>query len=183
MASNNPHYEADPRSKVLSYIRTLPDTTNGAKGLIVEPRGLDIVWGNDTRYWRMPENKPAELLQVCWLEVTCSIDIGTLKSARLEKPQIGFKLSLSSDAFGWSGCPIYIMAKIGKKGKYFWKKVDLQAIRGNTQEFDIPEDFCMDIVKDSPASDEKLYFGLYEVWSGKWKGGLQIHHAFLRESN
>ncbi|KAG6395875.1 hypothetical protein SASPL_142008 [Salvia splendens] len=31
------------------------------------------------------------------------------------------------------------------------------------------------------SDDGKLSFGLYEVWSGKWKGGLKIHHAFVKE--
>uniref|UniRef100_A0A1U7W917 Uncharacterized protein LOC104223875 n=1 Tax=Nicotiana sylvestris TaxID=4096 RepID=A0A1U7W917_NICSY len=28
---------------------------------------------------------------------------------------------------------------------------------------------------------DKLYFGLYEVWSKRWKGGLKIHCVNLTE--
>jgi hypothetical protein len=28
---------------------------------------------------------------------------------------------------------------------------------------------------------ETLYFGLYEVWTNKWKGGLRIHEAIVQE--
>uniref|UniRef100_A0A5B6YS17 Protein PHLOEM PROTEIN 2-LIKE A9-like n=1 Tax=Davidia involucrata TaxID=16924 RepID=A0A5B6YS17_DAVIN len=121
----------------------------------------------------------AELLQVCWLEVTTCAT--TIKSGK--KYQFGFSVSLTSDAFGWSSCPVYVMAKIGRKGKYTWKKVDLLGAAGRDKKepFEIPDSFVLEIPSDVSPSEKELHFGLYEVWSGKWKGGLKIHHAFVRE--
>ncbi|XP_059625198.1 protein PHLOEM PROTEIN 2-LIKE A9 [Cornus florida] len=173
MASNNPHYEADPTAK--EVIKRDPYDCK------IFPRGLNIVWGNDDRYWRMTTNKNesvAELLQVCWLEVSCSIPLVLKK-----RYQIGFTVSLTSDAFGWSGCHVFIMAKLGKKGKYIWKKL-LLTTQTDKAEFQIPEENLFMEVPSQVASedDRTLYFGLYEVWSGKWKGGLRIHHAFIKET-
>ncbi|KAJ6986716.1 hypothetical protein NC653_020066 [Populus alba x Populus x berolinensis] len=30
-------------------------------------------------------------------------------------------------------------------------------------------------------NEETLYFGLNEVWTNKWKGGLRIHEAIVQE--
>ncbi|KAF5935963.1 hypothetical protein HYC85_027092 [Camellia sinensis] len=120
----------------------------------INAKDLKIVWGNDNRYWRTPNesNQPAELLQVCWLEVTgsCFIDKG-------KKYNVTFEVSLTPDAFGWNNTTLYIMAKRGEKGRYTWKKLSL-------------------ILN---ASDDKLYFGLYEIWKGNWKGGLKIYRAVV----
>ncbi|KAM7500365.1 hypothetical protein LguiA_024779 [Lonicera macranthoides] len=169
MASKDPHYEA----------KTIPEWKDDKKELILKPRELSIVWGNDKRYWRMPkpeEDSPAELLQVNWLEVT-----GTVNLSRGKSYEIGFNVSLTPDAFGWSGLQLYIMAKLGKKGRYALKKHVINP-SDEDQAFDIP--YSSDRLKiDIPAEtiENTAYFGLYEVWSGRWKGGLRVHHAFVRE--
>ncbi|XP_062094568.1 protein PHLOEM PROTEIN 2-LIKE A9-like [Humulus lupulus] len=157
------------------------------KEFIFYPRGLNIVWGNDSRYWRIPsEPQPrngksptAELIQVSWLEVTGSQNLET------GKYKIKFYLSLKSDAFGWNGCQVYLMAKIGRRGKYKWSKIQLKdqntSSSGSGEGTPFPSD-DFEIEVPSTATDDdskKLYFGLYEVWSGKWKGGLQIHKAVV----
>lgn len=116
---------------------------------------------------------PAELLQVNWLEVTGTVILSPGKSY-----EIGFNVSLTPDAFGWSGLQVYIMAKLGKKGKYVLRKHVINP--SDKETFDIP---CpSDRLKiDIPAMEDIVYFGLYEVWSGRWKGGLRVHHAFVRE--
>lgn len=140
----------------------------------IPPNNLNIVWGNDSRYWRLPskEDEPAELVQVCWLEVTGSCSVKKSKTY-----EVGFKVSMTPDAFGWTGCPVYIMAKIGKKGKYTLRRAALEKFGG--QEVNIPEQPLTITVP--PQGEETLYFGMYEVWSGKWKGGLKIHEAFVNE--
>lgn len=95
-----------------------------------------------------------------------------------KKYQIGFKISLKADAFGWSGSPVFMMAKLGKKGRYTWRKMRPLDQLGNN-EAEIPEDKLE--ISVGQLDDKQLYFGLYEVWNGKWKGGLLIHHAFIRE--
>ncbi|EXC24753.1 hypothetical protein L484_018467 [Morus notabilis] len=157
----------------------------GDNGTIVfYPRALNIVWGADTRYWRLPEKqtdrektRPAELIQVSWLEVT-----GTTDPLNEEKSyKISFELSLKPDAFGWNGCQLYLMAKLGRRGRYKWTKVTFKD-QPNNRPFTVPaEDFVIKVPPSTDAEDRKLYFGLYEVWSGKWKGGLEIHKAEVAE--
>ncbi|TXG48318.1 hypothetical protein EZV62_027612 [Acer yangbiense] len=166
--------------------------------ITIRPRGFNIVWGKDTRYWQLPEksliiktstaedlnrNKDteaaAELKQVCWLEITGSVDVKAGKKYAIE-----FQVSMKPDAFGWSGCPVFMMAKVGKKGKYIWKKITTLEKRTNTDPFSIPEtnsQLTIDVSSNATAPDNKLFFGLYEVWSGKWKGGLLIHKAIIRQ--
>ncbi|OWM72749.1 hypothetical protein CDL15_Pgr024801 [Punica granatum] len=115
-----------------------------------------------------------ELKQVCWLEVTGAVGVRTGK-----KYEIGFRVSLKPDAFGWGETPLYLMAKLGKQGKYKKKSIYLQDEQ-REKEFDVPKDrFVIEV--SSTLEDSTIYFGLYEVWSGKWKGGLQIHYAFVKE--
>lgn len=111
----------------------------------------------------------AELNQVCWLEVTGSVE-GTRPNKQY---QVGFHVSFTPDAFGWGGSPLYIMVKRGKDGKPVWRKLLLNPHQ--TKECDITA------TTNPHSNDPKLYFGLYELWSGKWKGGLKIHHAFIRQ--
>lgn len=67
------------------------------------------------------------------------------------------------------------MLKAGKDGNVKWEKIEIK--EANTS---------VNITGDSKAQtdstgDSSLYFGLYEVWSGKWKGGLEIHHVIVKE--
>ncbi|XP_065634904.1 protein PHLOEM PROTEIN 2-LIKE A9 isoform X2 [Quercus suber] len=139
---------------------------------------LNIIWGHDNQYWHLPTDNngsPAELIQVSWLEVT-----GTFDGVKGKKYEIGFEVSLTPDAFGWNGCHVYVMAKVGKRGKYSWKRSSLE--NPKTGNFQIPLE-TLDIKVDDNANntDNKIYFGMYEVWSGKWKGGLKIYNAIIKE--
>ncbi|KAK9267164.1 hypothetical protein L1049_009584 [Liquidambar formosana] len=171
--ASNPHYIA-----VKDFIDKKPNE-NPTK-FTFYPKALNIVWGNDGRYWSIPKNDSggsdtraaAELLQVSWLEVTGSMDLQPGKKYR-----VGFNVELKPDAFGWNGCPVYLMAKVGKKGRYKWKKINLQD-QGEKPPYYIADQFSID---SAPSTDKTLYFGLYEVWSGKWKGGLKLNHAIVEE--
>ncbi|KAJ4827516.1 hypothetical protein Tsubulata_038362 [Turnera subulata] len=140
------------------------------------PKEMTIIWVNDKRYWKAPvdDEAPAELVQVCWLEVrtfTPNLPEGTY--------QISFKLSLKQGAFGWTGCPVFLMAKVGNKGRYKWDKLDLLKL-GLEQQQTVPADFQIEVT-GAHSSDPRIYFGLYEVWSGRWKGGLIIHEAQVKK--
>ncbi|XP_023519279.1 protein PHLOEM PROTEIN 2-LIKE A9 [Cucurbita pepo subsp. pepo] len=172
---SSPHTNGDPNAiEKMENQKTL-----------IYPKGFNITWGNDNRYWRLPpqsrtpmKDSAAELLQVSWLEVTCSTDnVEVGKSYK-----VGFNLSMTAAAFGWKGCTVYIMAKIGKAGMFVYKKVCLDTKETN---FDMPEEGLVITVKPPTSSpgDNHLYFGMYEVWSGRWKGGLKIHHAFVEKVN
>ncbi|KAL2494067.1 Protein PHLOEM PROTEIN 2-LIKE A9 [Forsythia ovata] len=158
-----------------SYTDALDNSKEGQ--LIILPRDLSIVWGGDNRYWNIqPDDKPAELLQVCWLEVTGSVNgIDPKKSYT-----VSFTISFTPDAFGWGEYPLYFMVKTGKEENSVWKKVVISSTNAN-EKMEISGD--SNTVKESSDSNSKLYFGLYEVWSGKWKGGMQIHQVVVREAN
>lgn len=50
------------------------------------------------------------------------------------------------------------------------------------KEFKIPlgdDSFVIEVPSD--FKDTKLYFGLYEVWRGEWKGGLKVHQATVQK--
>ncbi|XP_060195215.1 protein PHLOEM PROTEIN 2-LIKE A9-like [Lycium barbarum] len=142
------------------------------KGYIVYPKALNIVWGNDERFWRLPkyENDVAELIQINWLEVTGCIDNIVEKKSH----DIGFTMSLMTDAFGWNDSPVYIMAKWGDNAQ--WRKVNLTSEKDKKM---IQKTITITKGKGNP--DDKLCFGLYEVWNKTWKGGLKIHCVNLTE--
>lgn len=111
-----------------------------------------------------------------WLEVTGSKELSPKKTY-----EIGFTVSLTQEAFGWNGSKVYVMAKLGRRGKYSWKRASLENLQGSTSDpKGIPYEEKLTITTGD--SEKTIYFGMYEVWSGKWKGGLRIHNAFIRES-
>ncbi|KAM3361610.1 protein PHLOEM PROTEIN 2-LIKE A9 [Capsicum galapagoense] len=145
------------------------------KGYTVYPKALNIVWGNDKRFWKLPiyENDGAELIQVNWLEVTGCID--NINIAKKTAYDIGFTMSLMNDAFGWNDSPVYLMAKWGDNTQ--WRKVNMTSeINGKKL---IPK--TITITKGKGTNVDEIYFGLYEVWNKKWKGGLKIHSVNLTE--
>ncbi|KAL8513062.1 hypothetical protein ACS0TY_019302 [Phlomoides rotata] len=168
MAPNStPHHSGNPSTKFTKQGR-----------MMIPPKDLNIVWGKDNRYWSVPQNQgsPAELHQVSWLEVTGSVG----ETSPNKKYEVGFRVSLNPDAFGWGKYPMYIMIKRGKQGKAASTKINMNPnLKG---EFEISGKLDKSKEQSRGGSDDaRLYFGLYEVWSGKWKGGLKIHHAFITE--
>ncbi|KAK9937126.1 hypothetical protein M0R45_013938 [Rubus argutus] len=169
MAMTKPHFQGDKEG--------IQETDNG---FIIRPKGLSIVWGNDERYWKiskdMTEEAAAELIQVSWLEVTGSVLLTPGESYKLT-----FKVGMATDAFGWKDIQAFLMAKVGKKGKYKWTRVKLQ--QDQKEKFEIPDDSQqLTIEVPRAATDTTLHFGLYEVWSGKWKGGLKIYNAIVTKT-
>ncbi|RWR85724.1 protein PHLOEM PROTEIN 2-LIKE A9-like protein [Cinnamomum micranthum f. kanehirae] len=150
---------------------TIIPPKNGSKTFMIKPAAMDIIWGADSRYWRLPnsEDGPVELLQVSWLEVTGSLD---LKKLEAKTYNLRFTVSMRPDAFGWKGSPVYFMAKVGE-GKIIWKKADLSELPANS-DFKIPAELKFTVTAKDKDSTEKLRFGLYEIWRGRWKGGLVI---------
>jgi len=114
---------------------------------------------------------------MCWLDVS-----GEMPVTKGKTYEVSFMLSMNTEkSFGWD-VPVTVMARIGKEGKYQRKEIDLSKLSGEVKEF--PPDKCQIKFKsDEKANnnEEKLYFGLYEVWTNKWKGGLRIHEAIVQE--
>ncbi|GFQ04829.1 protein phloem protein 2-like a9 [Phtheirospermum japonicum] len=172
MASNaSPHHLPNPSTKFIK---------DKQGKMIYQPKDLNIVWGEDDHYWNVPnkENSAAKLRQISWLEVTGSID-GTSRNKNYD---VGFRLSLAPDAFGWGTSPIYVMVKRGKEGKFAWEKVFLNP--KETSEFEVTGRLMKaDKQKARNSDDDKVYFGLYEVWSGKWKGAGLSHNEAAGPNN
>ncbi|KAK2975485.1 hypothetical protein RJ640_005794 [Escallonia rubra] len=138
--------------------------------------GSNLCHGSRRHIWVGRPDQPAELLQVMWLEVTGSVDnIDTSKTY-----EFGFKVSMTPDAFGWKDSTVQIMAKFGKRGNYVRRRINLSSIRPEGKVIEILGPLLM-AKNQANSPRETLYFGMYEVWSGKWKGGLKIHQAFVRE--
>ncbi|KAL1204989.1 Protein PHLOEM PROTEIN 2-LIKE A9 [Cardamine amara subsp. amara] len=162
--------------------------TTNRKAWIFQPNGLNYVWGGDSRYWVIPKEPrmPAELKMVSWLEVT-----GTFEKIEPGKTyRIGFKISFKPDASGWDQAPLFISAKIGKKGKTVWKRIksinqNFGKPKDGSEPFNIPDQsdgsFEISVNPTMVNQDTKLQFGLYEVWTGRWKTGMLIHEAFVQE--
>lgn len=166
---------------------------------VFKPKHLTLCWEGDSQFWSIPEGDgPAELQAVCWLDVSGEMDVTKGKAY-----EVSFMLSMNTEnSFGWDD-RVTVMARIGKKGKYQRKEIDLSKLSGEVKEF--PSDKCRvefesneksENKKETPGNtsqtnkkgDEnannnevKLYFGLYEVWTNKWKGGLRIHEAIVQE--
>ncbi|KAJ0016656.1 hypothetical protein Pint_09606 [Pistacia integerrima] len=122
---------------------------------------------------------PAELKRVCWLQVT-----GKTKVKRGKSYEIEFNITLKADGFGWNGLPLFLMAKIGAKGKSIWKKIKPLEQTTDNKTIDIPkpdEKFIVKIPDNKGDEEQDLFFGFYEIWSNKWKGGLLINYATVNE--
>ncbi|CAB4276724.1 unnamed protein product [Prunus armeniaca] len=172
MAMTKPHFQADKDE--ISLDKVAFATTSNPEGLPLYGAMMSAI-GNYQR-----SGDPVELLQVSWLEVTATVNLNPKKEY-----EISFEVELAPDAFGWRDIQAFLMAKVGKKGKYRWTKVKLAQdsnvgrftipdTNGNGQTFSIRSD-------DDANADNTLHFGLYEVWSGKWKGGLKIYGANVKE--
>ncbi|XP_019150561.1 PREDICTED: protein PHLOEM PROTEIN 2-LIKE A9-like [Ipomoea nil] len=169
--TSNPHFEGNPD---LFYCDKNLQKTK------IYPGALSIVWGNDGRYWKPikqtkpsyadGEMPPAELIQVNWLEVTGSVEV-----KRNRRYSIQFQVSLTQDAFGWGNSPVYFMAKRDgcSKSQVIWRKCSLSSMTAGRKIY-VPGNLVID-----SGNALQLQFGLYEVWTGKWKGGLKIHHVLV----
>ena len=136
---------------------------------VTQPKHLPTICRNS--------GDPAELLQVWWFEVSGSVPIGSVPPGT--KYRITFQISLKSDAFGWNVCPVHVMAKFGKEGKNSWKKISLQA--HYSEPTSIPSTEGLEI--ETEDANDTIYFGLYDIWTGHWKGGLQLHNATVEQIN
>ncbi|KAJ8466218.1 hypothetical protein OPV22_028770 [Ensete ventricosum] len=173
--STSPHYKGVKN-----------DLTIGKKEagvLKIKPTALDVTWGSDPRYWSIDKKNAGDstgvisLHQVSWLEVTGTFDNALLEIDKSKRYSLKFRVRMKADAFGWNGCPVYLMVKDGETSKFKWNKVDLSRLPAGT-EVDIPE---TSVEFKPPPDDNKVIFGLFEIWRGRWKGGLDILQVIIQE--
>lgn len=114
----------------------------------------------------------ADLNQVCWLEAT-----GTLELAKPQTYEIIYHIKFKDDAFGWNGVPVtfrlvtpegerketsQMMESHSKRRSKGWRE-----IYGG--EFSL-----------STQTGGKVEFGMYEIESQKWKGGMLLAGVTIR---
>nr|TKS01365.1 hypothetical protein D5086_0000173750 [Populus alba] len=182
---------------------THPETQGAYGKNTFKPKDLlSNILEEESQDWTISEmDGTAELLEGCWLDVT-----GSMPATKGKAYEISFILSMNEkNSFGWED-PVYVMARIGEEGEYTRVQIDLSKLKGEVVEF--PPDKCRveprgissesDEKSESKAREKKsqtnkkgaenakndkemLYFGLYEVWTNNWKGGLRVHEAIVQE--
>ncbi|XP_011011256.1 PREDICTED: uncharacterized protein LOC105115883 isoform X1 [Populus euphratica] len=165
---------------------TEPALSQGADGkttLTFKPKHLSIFSEEERQAWTISKisessrDVTADMLEVCWLDVT-----GSMTATKGKAYEISFILSMNEkNSFGWED-PVYVMARIGEEGEYSRVQIDLSKLGHEKEEF--PAEKCrVEFRSDENTENnkKKLYFGLYEVWTNNWKGGLRIHEAIVRE--
>ncbi|KAB5532295.1 hypothetical protein DKX38_018965 [Salix brachista] len=189
MSSKESDHEAEPDEILkIEKIAKAGNSNRGASashGAVTKATGTFLRKGKKTsslRSFNEVDGKfnltddPAELRQVCWIEVKGSSPEPLSKGARYA---LSFKISLTENNFGWGEAPAFMMAKVGKKGRAKWARINLGDVEANT-EMEVPFGKLRFEVP-SNAEDTILNFGLYELWNGGWKGGLLIHEAVVEE--
>ncbi|RWR81931.1 protein PHLOEM PROTEIN 2-LIKE A1 [Cinnamomum micranthum f. kanehirae] len=150
--------------------------------ICISAKALNIIWGNDNRYWQwtsLPHNEinfsvGAELLQVNWIEVTGKLDFSRFKSTG--EHEIVYLLKFKVDAFGWHSSPIKfkVMTSDGKETVHaeileHYRKVsdNWHEIRGG--KFMVPS-----------GHHGAVHFGMYETESEWWKGSMILGGVKIR---
>lgn len=112
-----------------------------------------------------------------WLEVTGKLELSKLEQGRNYK--VIFTLLLKTDAFGWNYGPIYFTARPGRTAQYIWRAADLST-KQPEKDFNIEVPFTAP--PTNPTDKDELLFGIYEIWNGRWKGGLVIKEVSILSS-
>ncbi|KAJ0081265.1 hypothetical protein Patl1_11844 [Pistacia atlantica] len=166
-----PHWKADDSS---CYIK------DSSGSIRVPVRALNIIWGNAPRFWQWikltEENSKASgfeegavLNQVNWIEVTGNLHCFASVAGSAKMYEIFYVVKFQVDAFGWHSVPIKF--KVKHNGEERVRTVMLQAYREKQEEWlEIPGG-------DFTVSDDKfgaVEFGMFEVESDWWKGGMVL---------
>ncbi|KAJ8631256.1 hypothetical protein MRB53_024579 [Persea americana] len=148
----------------------------------VSPKALNIIWGNDSRYWQWTllqkneSNFPhgAELLQVNWIEVTGKLDFSHLRPN--EEYEIVYVLKFKVDAFGWHSCPIKFKATT-TDGQATEKSEMLESYRKVSETW---HEVSGGEFKVNSTQEGAVHFGMYEIGSDWWKGSMILKEVKIR---
>ncbi|KAI9126839.1 hypothetical protein K1719_002435 [Acacia pycnantha] len=86
--------------------------------------------------------------------------------------EIQFEVKLKHDAFGWTRSLVLVLAEVGKKGKYVFSETALSYSNDHVT-IPTPESKSGRRKRAGECPEAKIYFGLYKVWSGKWREGFR----------
>ncbi|KAF7842543.1 putative F-box protein PP2-B12 isoform X2 [Senna tora] len=163
----------------------------------VPVRALNIVWGNDPRFWQFMYlkddesrligfNQCALLVQVNWIEVTGKIPLSLLyRASSPTRYEIYYVVKFRVDAFGWHSAPIKFKVRLnnnnnnnnnGKEEEEeeeeseYEKSIIFEAYRKKQEEWhEIPGgEFSVS------KKEGFVEFGMFEVESAWWKGNMVL---------
>ncbi|KAJ8758623.1 hypothetical protein K2173_000344 [Erythroxylum novogranatense] len=152
-----------------------------ANGTVVVPvNALNIIWGNDQRFWKLirlsEEDRKStgftegmQLVQVNWIEVTGKLPKSTFRGASACQFEIYYIVKFQSDAFGWHSIPIKF--KVKDNGSETVKKVMFEPYRDKNQAW---QEIPGGVFKISSDWNGVVEFGMLEVESNWWKGGIVL---------
>ncbi|KAJ8616107.1 hypothetical protein MRB53_035479 [Persea americana] len=186
------------------------EKTTGRKCYMLSARKLWITWGDTPRYWKwnsLPESRfpeAAELLGVCWLEISGKIDAHLLSPKTTYKAYLVIKFR--EEAYGLD-YPAETSIKLGdhasnnevilqQNGTWrfqswtaldqlnMWRSAQLVSNRGDGQVPQARSDGWMEIEMGEFFNDEgeegDIEMILMEVNSGHWKSGLIVEGIEMR---
>ncbi|CAL9120510.1 unnamed protein product [Musa textilis] len=163
-----------------------PTVEKGKDILHISAKDMQIAWVDDNRFWNWTDvskeipcfGTAADLNQVCWLEAAGTLELAK-HEARLSKPQtyeMIYHIKFKDDAFGWNGIPVtfrlvtpegkkeisVVMESHRKRRSKGWRE-----IYGG--EFSL-----------STETTGTVEFGMYEIESQRWKGGIVLAGVTIR---
>ncbi|KAI4306377.1 hypothetical protein L6164_029659 [Bauhinia variegata] len=144
---------------------------------------LDIIWGNDHRFWRIFPLEDEEirstgfkqgalLVQVNWLEVTGKLPVVLFRNSSATKYEIYYVLKFRVDAFGWHSAPIKFKARVN--GEEMEKIIILEPY---TQKYEVWHEIQggeFSILDGDINDNGDVTFGMHEVDTAWWKGSMVL---------
>ncbi|KAK4254701.1 hypothetical protein QN277_010044 [Acacia crassicarpa] len=161
----------------------------------VPVRALNIIWGNDTRFWRfrkLPDNETrmiglkegAWLVQVNWIEVTGRVKKAELYKGAAKTYGIYYLIKFRADAFGWHSIPIKFKLRVtasksaqttGHSHNTIIEQEDGKSM--NLEPYREKQEVWHEILGGQFSvsnCDGFIEFGMLEVESAWWKGNMVL---------
>ncbi|KAA8544783.1 hypothetical protein F0562_019513 [Nyssa sinensis] len=183
-AYTNPHWKGD-----YSFIKD-PDFPGSFR---IPARALNIIWGNDPRYWQWMnpteeetrfkgfEGAKAEvavLLQVNWLEVKGTMDLSLLKDTRKTAYTIHYMIKFRVDAFGWHSAPVKFKVRVN--GEETEDSMTVEPYRVKHDVWQEVHGGQFTISNNTDVGNGSVEFGMFEVESDWWKGGMVLGGVLIK---
>ncbi|KAJ8616106.1 hypothetical protein MRB53_035478 [Persea americana] len=169
------------------------EKTTGRKCYMLSARKLCITWGDTPRYWKwtsLPESRfpeVAELLSVCWLEISGKIDAHLLSPKTTYKAYLVIKFGEQADGLDFPHAETSV--KLGghaSNNVALLQRNETQAV-SNRVDARVPQsrsDGWMEIEMGEFFNDEgeegDIEMHLMEVKGGRWKSGLIVEGIEMR---
>ncbi|WOL17810.1 hypothetical protein Cni_G26610 [Canna indica] len=162
----------------------------------ISVKAMKITWGSDGRFWswiQLPKDKlpkdlskdevgfdsAAELLQVSWLEVTGALDLANHKHqlSPSKTYEVIYHIKFKADAFGFSKVPITLLL-VTPDGKR--EKISEMMETHRNRGVDLWHEIYGGEFRVPATVTGKVEFGVLEVESQRWKGGMIFAGVTIR---